>query len=75
MATQTLHAPSIPLRLAAPVTAFFAALARAMAISAGAQGRYDEVLRLQSLSDAELAERGIEREDIVRHVFKDVFVD
>ena len=28
---------------------------------------------LQRLSDAELAERGIRREDIVRHVFHDVY--
>ena len=75
MATQTLHAPSLPLRLAAPVTEFFAALARAWAASSNAQERYDRVCRLRALSDAELAERGIARDDIVRHVFADVFAD
>jgi uncharacterized protein YjiS (DUF1127 family) len=74
MATQTLHAP-LPLRLAAPITGFFAHLARAVALSSGAQTRYDRVLRLQAMSDAELAERGIARDDIVRHVFADVFAD
>ncbi|MHA7888498.1 hypothetical protein [Roseicyclus sp.] len=73
MATQTLHAPSRPLRLAAPVKGVFAALARAFAASSGAQARYDRVRRLQALSDAELAERGIARDDIVRHVFSDIF--
>jgi uncharacterized protein YjiS (DUF1127 family) len=75
MATQTLHAPSLPLRLAAPVTGFFAALANAVALSSGAQCRYDRVRRLQALSDAELAKRGIARDDIVRHVFAEVFAD
>ncbi|MBF9058213.1 DUF1127 domain-containing protein [Rhodobacterales bacterium HKCCSP123] len=75
MATQTLHAPARPLRLAAPVTGFFAALARAVAFSSGAQARYDRVHRLQALSDAELARRGIARDDIVRHVFAEVFAD
>jgi hypothetical protein len=33
------------------------------------------VRRLQALSDAELAKRGIARDDIVRHVFAEVFAD
>jgi uncharacterized protein YjiS (DUF1127 family) len=74
MATQTLHAPQ-PLRVVAPITGFFAHLARAVALSSGAQNRYDRVLRLQALSDAQLAERGIARDDIVRHVFSDLFAD
>jgi uncharacterized protein YjiS (DUF1127 family) len=75
MATHTLHAPSRPLRLALPVVRFFSALARAVASSSGAQARYDRVRRLQALSDADLAERGIARDDIVRHVFAEVFAD
>ena len=36
-----------------------------------AQGRVREIERLQSLSDAELAKRGIARDQIVHHVFRD----
>ncbi len=36
-------------------------------------GRAKTVERLSMMSDAELAKRGIKREDIVRHVFKDMF--
>lgn len=75
MATQTLNAPSHPLRLAAPVARIFGALAQAVAFSSSAQARYDRVRRLQALSDAELAKRGIARDDIVRHVFAEVFAD
>ena len=46
-----------------------AALARSME----RQSRLDEVRRLEALSDAELAARGIRREAIVPHVFRDRF--
>lgn len=35
--------------------------------------RLKRVEALQRLSDAELAEKGLRREDIVRHVFQDLF--
>lgn len=35
--------------------------------------RIVEVERLQTMSDAELAKRGLRREDIARHVFRDLF--
>ncbi len=35
------------------------------------QARTDEIARLQALSDSELAARGIARERIVHHVFRD----
>ena len=35
--------------------------------------RVKEVEHLNHLTDAELAKRGIKREDIVRHVFRDTF--
>ena len=34
--------------------------------------RYDEVLRLQAKSDAELAEMGLTRDKIAAHVFRDM---
>ncbi|ROT99122.1 DUF1127 domain-containing protein [Histidinibacterium lentulum] len=33
--------------------------------------RTDQIERLQALSDADLARKGLRREDIVRHVFRD----
>lgn len=33
--------------------------------------RTDQIERLQALSDAELSRKGLRREDIVRHVFRD----
>ena len=36
-----------------------------------ARGRVNEIEHLQSLSDAELAKRGIKRNQIVQHVFRD----
>ncbi|EPX75943.1 DUF1127 domain-containing protein [Salipiger mucosus] len=38
-----------------------------------ANPRLRRVEKLQRMSDAQLAERGIRREDIVRHVFHDVY--
>lgn len=35
--------------------------------------RLAKVERLQALSDAQLEKRGLKREDIVRHVFSDMF--
>lgn len=36
-----------------------------------AAGRMQELERLQAMNDEELAELGLRREDIVRHVFRD----
>ncbi|WP_146586497.1 DUF1127 domain-containing protein [Puniceibacterium confluentis] len=40
---------------------------------AESNGRMKAVERLNAMSDAELAARGLQREDIVRHVFRDMF--
>lgn len=40
---------------------------------AEANGRVKQIDRLQSMSDAELAGRGIKREEIVHHVFRDMY--
>jgi len=39
---------------------------------AAARSRSEEVARLNAKSDAELARMGLRREDIVRHVFRDI---
>ena len=35
--------------------------------------RLKEIERLSAMSDADLARRGLKREEIARHVFRDVF--
>ncbi|WP_341365754.1 DUF1127 domain-containing protein [Yoonia sp. BS5-3] len=38
-----------------------------------AQNRTETVEKLQALSDAELAEIGLSRDDIFRHVYRDIY--
>ncbi len=38
-----------------------------------ARSRQGQIAAYQAMSDAELAERGIERDNIVRHVFADTY--
>lgn len=51
---------------------FFARIGDALMRLAEAQARTAEVERLGAKSDAELARMGLEREDIVHHVFRDI---
>ena len=53
--------------------AFFDAFGKAMIAGSTGQQRLDRVTALQAKTDAELAELNIKREDIVRHVFKDLY--
>jgi uncharacterized protein YjiS (DUF1127 family) len=48
-------------------------LTRGMGQVMDANSRIREVERLQMLSDESLAAKGIKREEITRHVFRDVF--
>ncbi|WP_439122864.1 DUF1127 domain-containing protein [Marivita sp.] len=48
-------------------------LTRGLSQVAEANCRVREVERLQALSDDALSAKGIRREDIVRHVFRDVY--
>ncbi len=50
----------------APVAGFFERVA-------DSQNRSVDVQRMQKLSDRELADIGISREDIVRHVYRDIY--
>lgn len=52
---------------------FIDMIARAFAIACEGDRRLVEIRRLHALSDADLATLGLEREEIARHVFKDVF--
>ncbi|SFD93417.1 DUF1127 domain-containing protein [Roseivivax sediminis] len=51
----------------------FGRILDAMVIIAESNPRLRRVEQLQAMSDEKLAEMGLKREDIVRHVFKDTF--
>jgi len=51
----------------------FRAIGTALITLTEANARVRRAEELQSLSDAELAKRGLKREDIARHVFGDMF--
>lgn len=70
MAYATQHTASAGIFSA--VQHFFAAIGNALVLVAESNPRMKKVHALQRMSDAELAERGIKREDIVRVVFNDV---
>lgn len=72
MTTQTLSTPLFGQRPAGALLAALAGVAKAFAFAGDAQARFDEIVRLQALSDDGLARRGIARDDIVRHVYGDL---
>ena len=49
-----------------------AGFGRAVFTARAAEARVHEMERLMAKSDAELAELGLRREDIARHVFRDI---
>lgn len=55
------------------LSAFWAGLMRGFVAYREGHRRIDQVRRLQALSDAALAERGIARDRIVHFVFRDLF--
>lgn len=55
------------------LSSFVQGVSRGFLSIAEANSRAREIDRLQALSDASLAARGLRREDIARHVFRDVF--
>lgn len=60
-------------RLRAMLDTFFAGLGQGFNAYLHSRSRMDQIERLNALSDQELAERGLAREDIPRHVFRDIF--
>ncbi|MBS0126336.1 DUF1127 domain-containing protein [Thetidibacter halocola] len=67
----TNHAPSTtPLN---PLRAFGEAILKFLSNIAESNHRIREVERLNALSDAQLKSLGLRRQDIVRHVFRDVY--
>lgn len=77
LATQTtnLHHTAIDTRarLMARIDAFFANLGQGINAYMHRKSRMDQIEALNALSDAELAKIGITRDDIPRHVFRDMF--
>ncbi|MEC7256825.1 MAG: hypothetical protein VXW58_03310 [Pseudomonadota bacterium] len=71
MATIATAAPTSGVRTS--FQSFRAALATAFAAYLERRTRADEIERLNALSDAQLAKMGLRREDIARHVFRDLF--
>lgn len=55
------------------IAAGFAAIGAALVRSAENTGRMRRLERLRAMSDAELAKMGLRRDDIVRHVFRDLY--
>ena len=49
------------------------AFGKAFSMQAGMQTRMNRISRLNAMSDAELAELGIQRDRIVHHVFRDIY--
>ncbi|WP_299354832.1 DUF1127 domain-containing protein [uncultured Shimia sp.] len=53
--------------LAAP----FIAIGKGMVALAESSSRYKQIEQLNAMSDQELADLGLKREDVVRHIFRD----
>ncbi|SFP54142.1 hypothetical protein [Tranquillimonas alkanivorans] len=51
---------------------FFAGIGAGFNAYIERQARFDQIQALEAKSDAELAELGLKREDIPRHVFRDL---
>ncbi|WP_108260637.1 DUF1127 domain-containing protein [Mangrovicoccus ximenensis] len=60
------HRPSV----FAGIANFFAAIGRGLVWMAEANPRFKELERLQRMSDDDLAARGLRREKLVEHVFR-----
>ena len=71
MANTTTHIADAGFR--ASVASFFAAFGRGMVTYMERRSRADQIARLNALSDKELSKMGLRREDIARHVFRDLF--
>ncbi|SMR81529.1 protein of unknown function [Aliiroseovarius halocynthiae] len=72
MATQTTTIQAPAFSLGSALRTFFAAFGRAMIAAGENSSRMRQVDALRSMSDDELAKLGLKRDDIVRHVFKDL---
>ncbi|HBB85077.1 MAG TPA: hypothetical protein DC031_17855 [Sulfitobacter sp.] len=60
-------------RAGAGLRRFFAGIGHGIMMGSTAHRRFEQVQILQAKSDEELAAMGIKRDDIVHHVFKDLY--
>jgi len=68
MAHITSH-PTVSLPVLGYISRFFTAIGNGLIRMGENNSRFRQIEALQAMSDAQLAERGIKREDIVRVVF------
>ncbi len=73
MAAITTNSPTRAGGFRTAFAGFFKMLGRAITAHAEYHGRVRQIERLQLMSDAELAKRGIRRDEIAQHVFRDMF--
>ena len=64
---------SWPLAVLSAIGRGFESIYLAISVLGNYDGRLQEVHRLQALTDAQLAEKGLSRDEIVRHVFRDLY--
>ena len=64
--------PTLSPRLRQRIDQFFAGLGQGFNAYLEKRSRMDEMAALNALSDEELLKRGIRRDDIPRHVFRDI---
>lgn len=72
MADTSIHT-STGFNFIAGLERFWSGLASSMETLAKTQSRVRQMEALSNLSDDQLAQRGMKREDIARHVFRDVY--
>jgi uncharacterized protein YjiS (DUF1127 family) len=61
-------------KVARSVASFFRAISQGLVAFGQAKARADEINELNAMTDKKLASLGLRREDIARHVFRDLFV-
>lgn len=66
------HGSDLPHRFIEGAKRVFGMVGTAMVLAGATNRRLHEMERLNAKSDAQLAAMGLRREDIVRHVFKDM---
>lgn len=60
-------------RIGHAVRGFFDSIFTALTINADYEARLRQVARLRAMTDEQLAERGIKRDRIVHHVFREIY--
>ena len=73
MTTYDNYTGSAASRFGGAFTRFLASIREGLDAYVTARSRIAEIERLNAKSDAALAEMGLRREDIPRHVFRDLF--